>query len=1034
VSIPELLIKKIREGRVVLFLGSGALFGATILNKDIPLGNGLRDLICDEFLGGDYKDESLTHVSALATSVASLFDVQDFIKSYFDGVVPSDFHMLLPTFRWRAIFTTNYDRLVETCYEQVDNAYQTLQPILSNNDRLDETRTDIKKLPFVKLHGCITRTRDEKLPLILTVEQYNDYLDGRDRLFRYLYDLAYEYSIVFVGHSLQDPNIRNILGELQKECPSGQRHYLLKPGIAEVEKNFWSEKKISALDLTFKDFMVGVDTELSNTDKNLSLLINNKSHPVQKWFCENTPPSNELIEMLSSSVDLVSDELTGSSFKVEDFFRGFDFEWGPIEKKIPIIRRLQTQIIQSVVEKPDADRSSPTEFFTVKGEAGSGKTILLRMVAWQAYSMNLGVVLWVKRTSIPDVDLMEELINKTKERIFLVWDDAAVNSIEMARFFHKARSRKLPISLLTAERFNEWNVKCDDLDLLVTNEYKLNYLSETEINDLVLKLELYGCLGPNLKNKSHVDRCNEFRDMYGRQLLVALHESTMGEPFEDIVFNEYQGITPESAKSIYLTVCTLNRLRVPVRAGLISRIHDISFDQFKDVLYKPLEKVVIAKGSGYEDIHYISRHPEIAEIVFRMSLDNARDRYNEYIRIINKLNISYSSDNDSFRQLMRAKALNELFPSYEDVNAIYNHAIKSLGREPYVLQQMAIYERIRPNGSLDKAIDLLVEAADKASHDPSILHSLQTIWRDKARGSSGLSERKKCRSEARSYLTQIRQKWGERSILSTSLIELSLDDLRDLLKDEFCTSAALEDCIRKIQKDISENKQKHPSDGNIYKLESQFFDLIDENEKTITSLEKSFELNDYEPYLAIKLSSIYCAKDKVEKAKTVLEKALGRRRGDHSINFEYAEVLRKEGISINTDLLYYYRRAFTPNDRNYEAQFWFARFAFNSIDGGNRKLASELFSSLRDARVSHDSRVKVRDLDQTGDNPRILKGNIVKRRDGYGFIQVDGVESEVFFPESEVDEDIWDATQEGDRVSFNLGFSYKGPVCCNITL
>lgn len=1032
-SIPELLIKKIREGRVVLFLGSGALFGASIPNKEIPLGNGLRDLICDEFLGGDFKDETLAHASALAASVASLFDVQDFIKSYFDGVVPSDFHMLLPSFRWRAIFTTNYDRLVETCYEQADDNDQTLLPLYSNNDRFDETRTDIKKLPFIKLHGCITKTRDEKLPLILTVEQYNDYLEGRDRLFRYLYDLAYEYSIVFVGHSLQDPNIRKVLGDLQKECPSGQRHYLLKPGISDVETNYWAESKISALDLTFKDFLTSIDDNLSEVDKSLSLFINNKSHPIQKWYCENTLPSNELIEMLTNSIELVSDELTGSSFKVEDFFKGFDFEWGPIEKKIPINRRLQTQIIQSVIEKPDADRSSSTEFFTVKGEAGSGKSILLRQVAWEAYTMNLGVVLWVKRTAIPDIDLLEEIINKTKERIFLFWDDAAVNSIEMARFFHKAQTRKLSISLLTAERFNEWNVKCDDLDLLVTNEFKLNYLSESEINDLVLKLEQYECLGPNLKNKSHIDRCNEFRDMYGRQLLVALHESTMGEPFESIVYNEFQGITPAAAKSIYLTVCTLNRLRVPVRAGLISRIHDISFDQFKNVLYKPLEKVVIAKGSEYEDIHYVSRHPEIAEIVFRMSLDNVRERYNEYIRIINKLNISYSSDNDSFRQLIRAKALNELFPDYEDVNAIYGHAIKSLGKEPYILQQMAIYERIRPNGSLDKAIELLVEAADRAPHDPSILHSLQTIWRDKARGAAGLSERKKCRSEARSYITQIKQKWGERTILSTSLIELSLDDLRDLLKDDFSTSAVLEDCIRKIQKDISENKQKHPSDGNIYKLESQFFNLIDENEKTTEALEKSFELNDYEPYLAIKLSSIYCAKGHVEHAKAVLEKALDRRRGDHAINFEYAEVLRKEGVTDKSDLLYYYRRAFTPGDSNHEAQFWFARFAFNSTNSSHKKLSSELFSLLRNVRVSHDSRVKVRDFDRIGDKPSRLQGNIIKKRDGYGFIQVDGVESEIFFPENEVDNEIWDAVLEGDRVSFNFGFTYKGPVCCNIT-
>lgn len=748
-SLPKLLITKINQGRVVLFLGSGALYGADLPGKKIPLGNDLRDLLCDEFLNPNYMNESLAHVAALAISNSSLNDVQDFIKDYFSDLVPADFHNIIPTLRWRAIFTTNYDRLIEVCYESKQENTQSLSIILSNDDRLDETRIDTDKLPFVKLHGCITRSRDPRLPLILTVDQYNDHLVNRDRLFRHLYELAYENSIVFVGHSLQDANIRVVLNELQKECPQGQRHYLLKPGIDQLEVDFWGEKKITAFDCTFEDFLKQVDNSITSTERDLLLLTNNTSHPIQKWFCDKSLPSNELIEMLANSIELVSEDLSGEAFNPEDFFKGFDFGWAPVEQGLPIHRNLQSQVIEEIVEKPNAERAAPTEFFVIKGEAGSGKTVLLRQVAWQASTMRLGIVLWVKRYAIPDLDLLEEIYTKTKERVFLFWDDASINSIEMNRFLTKAQTRKSPISIITAERYNEWNVKCDDLDLLTTEEFKLNYLSENEIEELVNKLDKHNCLGPNLKNKTHSERCEEFRKLYGRQLLVALHESTMGQPFEAIVFNEYLNITPESAKSIYLTVCTLNRLRIPVRAGLISRIHDISFDRFKETLYKPLEKVVIAHGRGQQDIHYVSRHPEIAEIVFKEALKKSGDRYNEYIRIIKKLNISYSSDNDSFRQLIRAKALHELFPSYEDVSAIYNHAITSLGRDAYLLQQMAIYERIRPNGSLDKGISLLIEASEIAPHDSSILHSLYTIWREISRLSTDVYERKKSRAEAR---------------------------------------------------------------------------------------------------------------------------------------------------------------------------------------------------------------------------------------------------------------------------------------------
>ncbi len=56
-DIPPFLETQIREGKVVLALGSGASYDAKDKNgKRPPMGNGLRDLLCDKFLGGNYKD------------------------------------------------------------------------------------------------------------------------------------------------------------------------------------------------------------------------------------------------------------------------------------------------------------------------------------------------------------------------------------------------------------------------------------------------------------------------------------------------------------------------------------------------------------------------------------------------------------------------------------------------------------------------------------------------------------------------------------------------------------------------------------------------------------------------------------------------------------------------------------------------------------------------------------------------------------------------------------------------------------------
>src|SRR6266849_1593658 len=83
-----------------------------------------------------------------------------------------------------------------------------------------------------------------------------------------------------------------------------------------------------------------------------------------------------------------------------------------------------------------------------------------------------------------------------------------------------------------------------------------------------------------LTDASPERRRADFADRAGRQLLVALHEATLSKPFEEIIEDEFKNITPSEAQRIYLTICVLNRLNVPVRAGLVARVHGVPFEDF----------------------------------------------------------------------------------------------------------------------------------------------------------------------------------------------------------------------------------------------------------------------------------------------------------------------------------------------------------------------------------------------------------------------------------------------------------------------
>ncbi|BEN38440.1 SIR2 family protein [Serratia marcescens] len=791
-------------------------------------------------------------------------------------------------------------------------------------------------------------------------------------------------------------------------------------------------KKINALDFTFEDFLRKVNDLIPLSERFNYLITPISNNAIQKIFVTSAPPSEELNRILTDSIQYIHSDMNVEHFNPKEFYKGSDLGWYAQSAELAIKRTLLDRFLEEIILKPETERSDITELILLKGEAGSGKTVFLRQVAWEMRVMDFGCALWVNNGDNLTVEIIKEIIEKTNERIFIFWDDASLHANKMAALINSAVKSELKITIITAERYNEWSQRCDLLKESITEVYSLRNLSEFEVASLVEKLEIHDCLGPNLINKTKAERIQEFIVNSERQLLVALHEATMGEPFEDIIFNEYESIYPIQARTIYRTICTLNRLRVPVRAGLIARIFGINFSDFKQQFFTPLEKIVLWDSEGNDDYHYRARHAEIAEIVFNRAFGSTLEKYNEYTQILDKINIAFESDRISFRQFMRAKSLHEIFPDYQDVNGIYQKALKTIGEDPYLLQQMANFERIRPNGNLSLAIELLESAKEKAPYDSSIIHTMATVWRDKANNSNEAYDRIKFRGEARHLLQEAQRRWGGSPYISTTLLELSIDNFEDNMKDDNVSGKVIDDLIRRIEEEITISKQKYPDETMLSNLEARFAGIMNDDGRILSSLISAFNDNSRDPFIAIRLSKIYTDKGDFNEASKVLTQALERRRSDHRLNYQYAELLRIMDPSKRASLIYYYRRAFTPNDQNFQAQFWFARFAYESNDIKDTSLSADIFDYLRTARISKDDRFKIRDYIGGQICATIFRGSLKGVNSGFGFVTVDGSGKDIFFPRSEVQNDLWEALKAGDRLKFNIGFNYAGPVACNI--
>ncbi|NTW88372.1 MAG: SIR2 family protein, partial [Desulfobulbaceae bacterium] len=731
-EIPKILISHIKDGQVVLFLGSGAALGAKH-DKGIspPLGNQLSSLLADKFLGGDFKDRSLAQIAELAISETSLYDVQNYIYELFDGFYPADFHKMIPLYRWAAIASTNYDLIIERAYTEQTNKVQDLVVFKKNGERVEEKARSNNSVFLLKLHGSITDITDPSIQLILTPEQYITHRNGRSRLFDRLKEFAYEFPILFVGYSMADPNIRAILLELSSMGESLPRSYMLMPNIPPAEKRLWEYKRFTCIDGSFEIFLNSLNNNISRNDVVLSTLKEELFHPLFEKYSKihNIKPSQNLLALLESEIEYIDKNYKLANIEAKVFYKGYFDDFTPISRQLDVRRTITDEILLQKFLEGEETRLEKVELVLIKGHAGSGKSVLLRRLAWEASLVYEKICLYAKQNPYISYDSIYELHSIVKDRIFLFIDHVVENKDLIYELLLKAKKDKIPLTIISSERSSEWNTECEELKKILTDEYEIKYLNEKEISSLINLLDKYDSLG-HLKGLSRQEQINALSKQAGRQLLVALHEATLGKPFSDIILDEYNSIKVPEAKALYLTICVLHRIGVRPRAGLISRLHGIPFNMFKEKFFAPLEFIVFAaRDSIINDYYYSSRHSHIAEMVFERVLVDDKDRYNEYLRLINNLDIDYKSDHEAFKGLMNARSLLRLFNDESRIENLFLAANERVKDSPKLLQQEAIFQ-IKRNprlSNLDSAEKLLSRAENIAPYDRAISHSISIL-------------------------------------------------------------------------------------------------------------------------------------------------------------------------------------------------------------------------------------------------------------------------------------------------------------------
>lgn len=156
-----------------------------------------------EALSQFFQEEGALDCAQLFKQTVGLANYREFLLEQFDMsrqpfVRPSPSHAALVRLDLPVLFTTNYDELIETAYQEVGRALR----VTVTEDQFRARRADRPRRHLVKLHGSI----DQPETIVLT---RTDYARSRVDRKEMLADLRNEMAgapFLFVGFSLSDPN------------------------------------------------------------------------------------------------------------------------------------------------------------------------------------------------------------------------------------------------------------------------------------------------------------------------------------------------------------------------------------------------------------------------------------------------------------------------------------------------------------------------------------------------------------------------------------------------------------------------------------------------------------------------------------------------------------------------------------------------------------------------------------------------------------------------------------------------------------
>lgn len=248
------LLRDLAEEKVALFLGAGVSASAAIDGN--PAFKGWPDFLSSAATSRskDLREQVVALIAAKDYLLACQLLQDDYDDEWQDLVTaeygkaaePSELHRSLISLNQRLVITTNFDKLIEAAWSKYTKAGDRSFKVLSAVDgNVFRVLKDHETPYLIKIHGSV----DNAAGLVFSRSEYIRMAFGNESYSTFLDSILLNYTILFVGFSMDDPAISSLMEMYALRYSNARPHYIITPlggpdNIREINKRL---RKLSVI-------------------------------------------------------------------------------------------------------------------------------------------------------------------------------------------------------------------------------------------------------------------------------------------------------------------------------------------------------------------------------------------------------------------------------------------------------------------------------------------------------------------------------------------------------------------------------------------------------------------------------------------------------------------------------------------------------------------------------------------------------------------------------------------------------------------